>query len=229
MPKGIPIRDGLTRQQRDKMARDAARAARPPEVLEMQPEIEIAGVKIPAAKQEPQHRPEWKPATRHVPSPQESVDEYVQRKLRRLALKRAADAIIRDQGLLTPTLTQSQLREIEEREAAERQKREDVVGLAELLSDGFVGMLTRLGVTLSPAQRVLCLVCFDGVQPNALAESELPIFREMFGGIDHVPPELRRWITWVIGGRSGKSWLGAMALLWRALASDLSSLAPGEE
>jgi hypothetical protein len=98
--------------------------------------------------------------------------------------------------------------------------------------------VSRLGVTLSPAQRVLCLVCFDGVQPGQLdagnaamepGQYERELFTSMFGDVESVDSTLLRWLVWVIGGRSGKSYLGALALLWRALVSDLTCLAPGEE
>lgn len=117
----------------------------------------------------------------------------------------------------------------QEREEREAQLAMDSDQVTALASGGFVQFLTNLGRTLSPAQRVLCLVCFDGWQPEQFDDEDRALFKVMFGDIYHVPPEMLRWLTWVIGGRSGKSWLGTMALVWRSLVCDLSALAPGEE
>lgn len=111
---------------------------------------------------------------------------------------------------------------------ADRQSREQA--FSELVGDGsFLGLLGRLGVKITQAQCVLLGVCFDGWQPTELCDDELELFHVIFGPVEHVPESFSRWLTWVIGGRSGKSYLGALAILWRGLVSDLSSLAPGED
>lgn len=126
-----------------------------------------------------------------------------------------------------------------ERAAAKAEKKRQEVevetlgrarALSELVGDGtYLGLLDSLRVRLTPAQRVLCGVCFDGWQPADLDESDRELFCKIFGDLESVPEHLRRWLTWVIGGRSGKSYLGVLAIYWRGLVSDLSSLAPGED
>lgn len=99
----------------------------------------------------------------------------------------------------------------------------------ELLDGGFIDFLGRVGVRLTPTQLVLCAVSFDGAQPANFAGELRDICTSLFGAVDEIPLDVRRWLTWVIGGRSGKSYLGALAILWRGLVSDLSALAPGEQ
>lgn len=86
-----------------------------------------------------------------------------------------------------------------------------------------------LGVTLTPAQRVLCLVAFDGVEPAELEGEERELARKLFGDVETIPVEARAVLVAVCGARSGKSRvLEALYSLWRALVADLSGLAPGE-
>jgi hypothetical protein len=86
-----------------------------------------------------------------------------------------------------------------------------------------------LFVQLTPAQRVLAAVAFDGVQPRDLTGADRDVARQLFGPVDEVPSEARAVLVAVCGARSGKSYvLGALYSLWRALTADLSSLAPGE-
>lgn len=209
MPKSKHT-DGLSVRDRIKLAREQKSA-------EQKARIE---------KKKEEWRPTWQ-RRRGGPAEGESVESFAARRAERLRLSRAADELLRERGLIAPSA--AEIKAQREKELAEKQRKEDETELLELISDGFVGMLERLDVKLSPAQRVLCLVCFDGWQPNRFSDDDRALFTQMFGPIDHVPPELLRWLTWVIGGRSGKSWLGSMALLYRALAADLSSLAPGEE
>lgn len=88
---------------------------------------------------------------------------------------------------------------------------------------------TWLGVELMPAQRVLCLVAFDGVEPQDLVGRERELARELFGQLDAIPETARDVIAVIIGARSGKTYLFALRLLHLALVVDLSTLAPGEE
>lgn len=95
----------------------------------------------------------------------------------------------------------------------------------------FVAFLeTVLCITLTAAQRVLCLVTFDGVQPADLAGDQRDIARQLFGDVDTVPAQARHVLVAMCGARGGKSWLlVALYSLWRALTADLSGLAPGEQ
>lgn len=81
---------------------------------------------------------------------------------------------------------------------------------------------------LSPAQRALVAVSFDGVQPGDLEGDEREAVRHLFGDVDHVPPDARSSVAWVLGRAASKSYLSGLYLLWRALTADLSSLATGQ-
>lgn len=85
-----------------------------------------------------------------------------------------------------------------------------------------------LGVTLTPAQRVLCLVAFDGAEPGDLVGEERELARELFGDVDEFPSIARDVIAVIIGARSGKTFLFALRLLHLGLIVDLSTLAAGE-
>jgi hypothetical protein len=86
-----------------------------------------------------------------------------------------------------------------------------------------------LGVVLTPAQRVLCAVAYDGVQPRDLAGEERDIAAKLFGPVETVSPEQRHVIAVVAGARGGKSYvLCALRLLYLALTVLLDTLAPGE-
>lgn len=87
-----------------------------------------------------------------------------------------------------------------------------------------------VGIALTPAQRVLTLVAFDGVEPRELTGAERDIAVELFGPIDTIPTEARAVLVALCGGRGGKSRvLCGIYSLWRALLADLSGLAPGEQ
>jgi len=96
----------------------------------------------------------------------------------------------------------------------------------------FVGLCDDvLQFDLSPAQRALTLVAFDGWEPRDLP-AELQQFRgDLFGAdVDVIPPEARAVLVAVCGGRGGKTRiLIALYCLWRALTADLSTLGPGED
>ena len=120
-------------------------------------------------------------------------------------------------------------------ERAERERlleqetlKQQAAALEALTEGGFVAFVGRLGVRLSPAQRVLCAVCFDGEQPGDMSESDRELFVEIFGPLDEIPEQWRKWLVWTIGARSDKSYLLTLALLWRCVTADLSGLAPGE-
>ncbi len=94
---------------------------------------------------------------------------------------------------------------------------------------GYVAFAERLGVALSPAQRVLCSVAFDGVNPEDLAGADRELAATIFGDVDVIPPEARDVLCCIAGGRAGKTYtLIALRCLHLAVTCDLSSLAPGE-
>jgi hypothetical protein len=92
----------------------------------------------------------------------------------------------------------------------------------------FLAFLRTLAVKLTRAQRVLCAVCFDGAEPSSLRGSDRSVASRMFGDVDIIPGIARAVVAIVAGARAGKSYLGALWLLWRALVASLDSLAAGE-
>ncbi|HVY32577.1 MAG TPA: hypothetical protein VHB79_38835 [Polyangiaceae bacterium] len=94
----------------------------------------------------------------------------------------------------------------------------------------FVDFATRvLRVRLTPAQRVLCLVAFDGVEPVQLDPADRDLAAKLFGPVDEIPTAARAVLLVKKGARVGGSWIfGALYSLWRALTADLGGLAPGE-
>lgn len=93
----------------------------------------------------------------------------------------------------------------------------------------FVQFVSHLGVKLSPAQRVLVLVAFDGVEPEDLTGTDRSLARILFGDVDVVDVHARGVFVAACGARSGKTYiLAGLYTLWRSLVADLSTLAPGE-
>jgi hypothetical protein len=92
----------------------------------------------------------------------------------------------------------------------------------------FLAFVMRLAVVLTPAQRVLALVAFDGVQPRDLRGEDRQLARRLFGDVQTVRRDVAGVLCVVAGARSGKSFLGALRLLHLALTADLFHLAHGE-
>jgi hypothetical protein len=95
----------------------------------------------------------------------------------------------------------------------------------------FVAFCERIvRMQLTPAQRVLALVAFDGVDPCQLEGEARDLALRLFGGIDSIPKSARGVLAIVKGARVGGSYVfGGILSLWRALTADLSGLAPGEQ
>lgn len=169
----------------------------------------------PAPPLPPNWRPEWRPpkdrAARAVECRKEKWERY-------------------DTEIAESKRERAEQKARAKQQQAEAELESRTQAFSELVGDGsFLGLLERLGVKTTPAQRVLLGVCFDGWQPTEMCERDQAICVQVFGAVFEVPHGFTRWLTWVIGGRSGKSYLGAMATYWRGLVSDLSRLAPGEE
>lgn len=94
----------------------------------------------------------------------------------------------------------------------------------------FVDFVDALAVELTPAQRVLALVAFDGLEPHQLEPSDRAIAAKLFGPIDTIAPQARGVLVIVKGARVGGTYVfAALYSLWRAATADLSRLAPGEQ
>jgi hypothetical protein len=86
-----------------------------------------------------------------------------------------------------------------------------------------------LRVRLTPGQRVLCLVAYDGVGPRQLEGEDRELARRIFGDVEVVPEDARQVFVAVCGARGGKSYiLCGLRLLHLALTVPLHTLAPGE-
>jgi len=92
----------------------------------------------------------------------------------------------------------------------------------------FLQFLARLRVTPTPAQRVLCAVCFDGDQPGDLRGADRDLALLLFGSLEPIPAEARGVVVWRKGARSGGTYLSALFALFASLTVPLDSLAPGE-
>lgn len=90
------------------------------------------------------------------------------------------------------------------------------------------------GDPLSPVQRVICKLAFEGVEPRDLEGEEWEIAQRLLKPpdqlepIETIPPNARSVLTLVKGARIGGTYISALYAAHRALKADLSTLAPGE-
>jgi len=98
----------------------------------------------------------------------------------------------------------------------------------------FTGFCDLLAVPLTLEQRVLCKVAFERIEPKDLPADEYAIAQillkpsEQLEPVDEIPSAARAVLTLVKGARMGGTYLSALYAAHRALAADLSTLAPGE-
>lgn len=93
----------------------------------------------------------------------------------------------------------------------------------------FIAFCTYIRVELTPAQRVIALIAYDGVEPRDLRGDERDLARVIFGDVETIPQSARATAVHVCGGRGGKSYvLIALRLVWGMYTRDLTSLAPGQ-
>src|SRR5882762_6686707 len=79
----------------------------------------------------------------------------------------------------------------------------------------FTAFCEWIDVTLTPAQRVYCLVAYDGMQPCELEGDERAMARRLFGEVDVILDDARSEVWTLAGGRAGKTYvLGALRLVW---------------
>lgn len=91
-------------------------------------------------------------------------------------------------------------------------------------ADDFGRFCTWLGVKLTPGQRELTRVLFDGGDPAG------ELGRQVFGFTGPVPVGCRDVVAITAGARSGKSYVCiSLRMVHAMLAADLSSLAPGQK
>jgi hypothetical protein len=87
-----------------------------------------------------------------------------------------------------------------------------------------------LALPLTRPQRVLCLICFEGVDPSQLEPEDRAIAHRLLGGtVDVIPAEAREDVFLRLGRNSAKSTLAACYLSYRALTADLTTTGAHEE
>jgi hypothetical protein len=91
---------------------------------------------------------------------------------------------------------------------------------------GFAEGVLRLRLTL--AQRVLCRVAFDDVDPSQLQGEERELALQIFGAVEDIGPLARRLLVLRLGRGSGKSTVAAAYAIYVMLFADLSSCGPGD-
>lgn len=93
----------------------------------------------------------------------------------------------------------------------------------------FVDFCEWIGVTLTPVQRIFCLVAYDGMQPDDFEGEDRANAERLFGGLFRVSESMLATIFALCGGRAGKTYvMGSLRLVWGAYVRDLTSLAPGQ-
>jgi hypothetical protein len=94
-------------------------------------------------------------------------------------------------------------------------------------TQSFDRFCTAYDFELTPAQRVLGMVCFDGIDPCGLPDEDRDLARSLFGDLDEVPTLAREVIQWLKGARVGGSRMASMRnyLLGHTVPLEL---APGE-
>lgn len=87
-----------------------------------------------------------------------------------------------------------------------------------------------LDLHLTPAQRALARVVFDGEDPIDLSdEDERRLAREIFGAVDRISERARRRMVALRLGRwSGKTTMCAARVIYRMCTADLSRCGPGD-
>lgn len=113
---------------------------------------------------------------------------------------------------------------------AEMRRRDGATEASFKVPERFVDFCEWIAVTLTPAQRVYCMVAYDWVQPCELAGDDRAMAHILFGDVDVFLDDARTEVWTLAGGRAGKTYiLGALRLVWGAFVRDLSSLAPGQK
>lgn len=85
-----------------------------------------------------------------------------------------------------------------------------------------------LKLELTPAWRVLLLICIDGVQPSDLEGDDRELARTLLGDVDEVPALARRLLVWIFGRESWKTTISAAIALHSMLTADLAKTGPGD-
>jgi hypothetical protein len=85
-----------------------------------------------------------------------------------------------------------------------------------------------LNLDLKPGQRVIAKVAFGPYNPCDLDGEEASLAKEMFGGLDYVPDEARKYVVLRLGRGSGKTTICAAYAVYEAVTHDISMIGPGD-
>lgn len=85
-----------------------------------------------------------------------------------------------------------------------------------------------LKLNLTPGQLVIAKVAFGDLNPEDLEGEERELAMTMFGGLDKVPPEVKRYVCLRLGRGSGKTTICAAYVVYQAVTADLSRCGPGD-
>lgn len=85
-----------------------------------------------------------------------------------------------------------------------------------------------LDLKLTPGQRVIAKIAFGDEDPADLPADERELALEMFGGLERVPTEARRYIVLRLGRGSGKTTICSAFSVYQALTHDISRCGPGD-
>lgn len=85
-----------------------------------------------------------------------------------------------------------------------------------------------LKFNLTPGQSVVAKVAFGRYNPKDLTGEEYDLAREMFGGLEEVPDDARKYVCLRLGRGSGKTSICAAYSIYEALTHDLSMVGPGD-
>jgi hypothetical protein len=84
-----------------------------------------------------------------------------------------------------------------------------------------------LGLHLTPGQRVIAKVAFGNYSPEDLSGEERELAIQMFGGIEHVTKDARKYIVLRLGRGSGKTTLCSAFAVYTAVTAEIKA-GPGD-
>ncbi len=85
-----------------------------------------------------------------------------------------------------------------------------------------------LNLQLTSGQKVIARVAFGNEDPVDLEEPERSLAMEMFGGLERVPKDAKRYVVLMLGRGSGKTTLCAAYSVYTSVTSDISKAGPGD-
>ena len=85
-----------------------------------------------------------------------------------------------------------------------------------------------LDLHLTPGQRVIAKIAFGPYNPSDLTGEEQTLALQMYGGIQEVPDEARKYICMRLGRGSGKTTICSAYSVYEALTHDISKCGPGD-